>query len=184
MVRTRAALRRAMTELLAEQPFEALTVREIAARAGVGYATFFRRYPDKEALLYEVAELLMSELLQVMLPARERRDTAAMSQEVCRFTADHAPVCRAILAGGAEGMVRAEMVRRAMGQVLSRSPRAPADALAELLVFHSVSATLNLLAWWLRTHEELNPAVMAQALDALVLVPATRFAAGERFGAP
>ena len=31
-------------------------MRAIAARAGVGYATFFRHYADKDALLADVVE--------------------------------------------------------------------------------------------------------------------------------
>ena len=42
IVRTRTALRQAMTELAGEAALDAITVRAIAARAGVGYATFFR----------------------------------------------------------------------------------------------------------------------------------------------
>ena len=54
-VRSRSALAAALLELLEERPFDQLTIREITARAGTGYATFFRHYPDKEALLHDVA---------------------------------------------------------------------------------------------------------------------------------
>jgi len=61
VVRTRDALRVAMTELASELPLDSITVRAIAARADVGYATFFRHYPDKEALLADVADKLIRE---------------------------------------------------------------------------------------------------------------------------
>ena len=67
-MRTREALRQAMTELAAESPLEAITVRAIAARAGVGYATFFRHYADKDALLAEVSEILIREFLTQVRP--------------------------------------------------------------------------------------------------------------------
>ena len=50
-VRSRHALHQALLALLEEKPFDQITVREISARAGTGYATFFRHYPTKEALL-------------------------------------------------------------------------------------------------------------------------------------
>ena len=40
-LRSRKALRNALIELLQEQPLEQISVRDIVARAGVGYATFF-----------------------------------------------------------------------------------------------------------------------------------------------
>ena len=44
--RTRTALCGALLSLLEERQFEQVTVRDITARAGIGYAKFFRRYPD------------------------------------------------------------------------------------------------------------------------------------------
>ena len=52
---TRPILSSALLALLVERPFEQLTVREITAKAAIGYATFFRHCPDKDALLNEVA---------------------------------------------------------------------------------------------------------------------------------
>lgn len=177
-MRTRAALRAALVELLSEQPFEALTVREIAARAGVGYSTFFRRYRDKEALLYEINEDLMSELLGRLLPGMARGDTAATAAQLCAFVRENEALCRAVLAGGGEDVVRAETVRRAIARIMALRPRDGGDLETELAIFHSVSATLNLLGWWLRTHAELDAARMAGAIDRLVLFPTTRWRAG------
>ncbi len=41
----------ALLELLERQPLEAITIREITDAAGVGYATFYRHYATKAALL-------------------------------------------------------------------------------------------------------------------------------------
>ena len=54
-VRSRRALSGALLALLEDKPFDQLTIREISAKAGTGYATFFRHFPDKEALLGDVA---------------------------------------------------------------------------------------------------------------------------------
>ncbi|MEJ2408710.1 MAG: helix-turn-helix domain containing protein [Novosphingobium sp.] len=57
-IRSRKALNAALPALLEERAFDQLTIREITARTSTGYATFFRHYPDKEALLNDVATIL------------------------------------------------------------------------------------------------------------------------------
>lgn len=48
--RTRRALEQAAARLFAERGFEATTIREITAAAGVGERTFFRYFPTKQAV--------------------------------------------------------------------------------------------------------------------------------------
>ena len=54
--RTRAALRRAIVELVLEQGYGAITGDDIAAEADVTRATFYKHYANKEELLADVAE--------------------------------------------------------------------------------------------------------------------------------
>src|SRR5437867_13029783 len=75
IVRTKAALHEALLALLEEKPFDAITVRDISARAGIGYATFFRHYPGKSALLDDVAADEIHELLALGLAQLEAVDT-------------------------------------------------------------------------------------------------------------
>jgi AcrR family transcriptional regulator len=57
--RTNDALVAAATRLFQEQGYDATTVRDIAAAAGVGERTFFRYFPSKESLLvHQVRETI------------------------------------------------------------------------------------------------------------------------------
>ena len=51
VTRTRKLIREALTSLIAEKRFEAITVQDIAERATINRATFYLHYPDKFALL-------------------------------------------------------------------------------------------------------------------------------------
>ncbi|WP_344140324.1 TetR/AcrR family transcriptional regulator [Luedemannella flava] len=67
------AITEAMLDLLAEGlTFEALTIEAVAARAGVGKATIYRRWPNKESMLVDAIARLKGELPTV--PGTSLRD--------------------------------------------------------------------------------------------------------------
>jgi AcrR family transcriptional regulator len=171
VVRTRAALREAMTGLATELPLEAITVRAIAARAGVGYATFFRHYPDKDALLADVADRLIREFLQRVAPLLQERDRPAAARSMCDFVLEHLAIYKALLAGGSGETVRAEMLRQTLATMTATRRRAPQGPFDELLMFHLVSSILNLLTWWLRNLDAIDTATMADMIEQAVLTP-------------
>jgi AcrR family transcriptional regulator len=54
--RTRAALFGALSELMTERGFDAISLADIAARAGVGRTAVYNHFPDKESLLLAFIE--------------------------------------------------------------------------------------------------------------------------------
>ena len=171
VVRTREALRAAMTELAAERPLDTITVRAIAARAGVGYATFFRRYSDKEALLNDVADRLVQDFLRQVRPLLQQADRRAAARSMCVFVSERLPLYKALLAGGSGEPVRAEMLRQTLATMAQARQRPAEGPLDDLLLFHLVSATQNLLSWWLRHLDEVDVEAMAEMIERAVLTP-------------
>jgi AcrR family transcriptional regulator len=171
IVRTREALRKAMIALAEESPLDAITVRAIAARAGVGYATFFRHYPDKDALLADVADRLIREFLERVAPLLQEKDRAAAARSMCDFVLEHLAIYKALLAGGSGETVRAEMLRQTMITMAATRQRKPDGPLDDLMLFHLVSAILNLLSWWLRNLSAVSAASMAEVIERTVLTP-------------
>jgi AcrR family transcriptional regulator len=74
--RTRQWLREALEGLLAEKSFEAITVQDIAARAGVNRVTFYAHFADKYALLAYTLRALFQQKMRAGLP-----EGAPFSQE-------------------------------------------------------------------------------------------------------
>jgi AcrR family transcriptional regulator len=67
------AIIEAVLDLLAEgTPFDALSIEAVAARAGVGKATIYRRWSNKEALLYDAVRTVKGE--PAVLPGGSIRD--------------------------------------------------------------------------------------------------------------
>ena len=171
VVRTREALRDAMMSLAEESPLDAITVRAIAARAGVGYATFFRHYPDKDALLADVADRLIREFLQRVAPLLQQHDRAAAAKSMCDFVLEHLAIYKALLAGGSGETVRAEMLRQTMITMAATRKRKLDGPFDDVMLFHLVSAILNLLTWWLRNLDRIDAAGMAEIIERAVLAP-------------
>jgi AcrR family transcriptional regulator len=171
VVRTREALRQAMVELVAESPLDAITVRAIAARAGVGYATFFRHYADKEALLADLSDVLTRAFLDQVRPLLLQRDRRGAARRLVAFVEEHLPIHQALIAGGAGETVRAGMLRQTLetvGRARQYPGRGPLD---ELLLFHLVSSILNLVAWWLNNRDRVDAETMAEIIERAVLTP-------------
>src|ERR1700694_4636655 len=69
--RTHKFLQEAMIELIAEKGFDALTVGDIAERAMINRATFYRHYQDKYDLVAKIFEETTNELVENMQPYRK-----------------------------------------------------------------------------------------------------------------
>jgi AcrR family transcriptional regulator len=184
--RSRAALRNTLVALLEQKPFEQVTIREIAAKANIGYATFFRHYPSKEALLNDLAADQISGLTAVALPMLHNADTEITSRALFDYVCVHKTLWAALLTGGAAGTVKSEFIRQ-MRQLAAAEKPVEAWPPSDLRVAFSVAATLEILAWWLEQKEPASIDQMAETLDRLVVapsladVPHLRSATGKKF---
>jgi AcrR family transcriptional regulator len=81
------AILSAALDLFAECGPDALCIEQVAAKAGVGKATIYRRWPGKEDMLLDAISLLRTEL-----PAPQgrsvRADLIALLNAICREAAD------------------------------------------------------------------------------------------------
>lgn len=169
-VRSRRALTGAMLALLERVPFDQITIREITARAGTGYATFFRHYPDKQALLGDVASQQIASLLEMTLPIFSPASSAETSRLLCAHVAEHRALWSALLTGGAAGILRGEFIRQARD--LAETMDGPEGWLpADLAVVYATGATVDLLAWWLAREELHSADEIAAILDRLIIAP-------------
>lgn len=168
--RTRAALRQALLRNLHETPFDQVTVREIARQAEVSYATFFRHYPDKEALLEALAAEEIGDVVSRAVPILFGDAPEGTALAICERVAARRELWSALLSGGAAATVRVELIRQARGIAAARPPR-PGGAPRDLRVVNSAGGALDAVAWWLQQDEPYPPARMAEILHELVFAP-------------
>ena len=170
-LRSRRALTGAMLELLEEKPFDQVTIREISARAGTGYATFFRHYPTKEALLADIAAEEIADLLAMTAPILYDVNSLESTKALCRNVAGQRKLWTALLTGGAASTVREEFIRQA--RELAKSAARPESWLpSDLGVVYGTGGTIDLLAWWLsQPEQDYAPEEIAGILNRLIISP-------------
>jgi AcrR family transcriptional regulator len=169
-IRSRKALEGALLALLEEKPFDQITIREISARAGTGYATFFRHYPTKEALLSDVASEEIAGLIAMTVPILNDANSYASTRALCDYVGRHRKLWSALLTGGAAGILREEFIRQAR-QLATRLENHRNWLPADLGVVYGTGATIDLLAWWLAQEEEFAPEQIAGILNRLIIAP-------------
>ncbi|MDR0267122.1 TetR/AcrR family transcriptional regulator [Paenibacillus sp.] len=66
VMRTKDVIRKALTELIDEKGFEALTVKDITTRAEINRGTFYLHYRDKYDLLEQSEQELIEGLIKIL----------------------------------------------------------------------------------------------------------------------
>lgn len=75
LAQTRESLIASAEDLFAERGFVNTQIAEIADHAGVGISSFYRQFPDKNALLTVVVQGLFEDLRRQLIEAREHIDS-------------------------------------------------------------------------------------------------------------
>jgi AcrR family transcriptional regulator len=145
--KSRAALQKALLDLITEKPYAAITVEDIAARADVVRGTFYAHFQGKDTLLLESTRELLAELAveaDAAAPQGEPVFTGAALRVLFDHAEAHRDLYRLLLTG--EGgrdarLVAIETLRSVTTVVFSRlvaaqksKPRVPMPALVTAFV--------------------------------------------------
>lgn len=167
--RTRHLLQEALIDLVISNGYEAVTIREITRQAQVGYKTFFRHYPSKEALLQAIVDTLLEEFQAVRLAPATPNATAQNTLAVLRFTQMHAPLIQVILQSSAADQLLAPI--GALAYQEGKSFFGDSGLPDELVAHHFATSMLSLLRWWVTNDLPYSVEEMAGYMDRLVIQP-------------
>src|SRR5436305_2003397 len=95
--RTQHLLARALIVLTLEKGYEAVTIRDITERADVGYATFFRHYHDKDELLKDVLDVVLTEIIDLLGSTQPAADPITIGVLLFRYVQQQSEVVRVLL---------------------------------------------------------------------------------------
>ncbi|WP_207905465.1 TetR/AcrR family transcriptional regulator [Caulobacter sp. BK020] len=156
--------------LLEETAFEQITIQDIVQRAGIGYATFFRHFADKQALLERLAADEIRGLIDLTLPVLASVDARASALALCAYIEARRTLWSALLTGGAAAILREEFIRQTNlvgGAVEEEGAWPPRD----LIVPFAIGGVLDILTWWLRQDAPVDQERVAVLLADLVIAP-------------
>jgi AcrR family transcriptional regulator len=174
--RTRKLLIQALIELTIEKGFAALTVQDIAERAMVNRATFYRHYLDKHDLLdkymQEVYELTAD---QEPLPASSHAEAGGPPVGMVRMLEQvwqHADFCRVMLGPQGDPAFVARIRRYSEQRLRSllpsdATPLKPGSPPLDLCLSYVAHAGIGALTWWLQAEQPHPPEQIAAWLNQL-----------------
>ncbi len=172
-LRTRHLVHSALMELMLEKRYEAITVRDILDRAGIGSSTFYTHYYDKEDVHTDLVEQMLQWLLH-SLSQKSAKQEILPSLALFQHIEEHSQHVRfqALVRGHAEEkmweMLRA-MLSRNIEQALAsasaekRSSSFPLPVVDQYLA----GAFLNLLKWWIEAEMPYSPKQMDEMFQQL-----------------
>jgi AcrR family transcriptional regulator len=174
VARTRKALKEALTDLILEKGYEAVTVQDVIDRADVGRSTFYAHFIDKDALL-------MAILADLDVPGPDTRtwkpDDPAFgwTLELFRHFGSGKRLFKAVASSQSGALARRETTRQLEELARAELSRLQAgrklDAFRrETVVRFLVGTFIGFMDWWMREENEHLPAEQVDhAFRSLVL---------------
>ena len=173
--RTRHLVHSALMELLIEKRYEAITVRDILDRAGIGSSTFYTHYFDKEDVQTDVIE----QVLEQLMPAIAQKTVGQgvlPSLALFRHIQEHSQhVYFQVFMRGHPEESFWELLQDKLSSIVKQrlasayteknSPTVP----LEVVALYLSGAFLNLLRWWLNAEMPYSPERMDEIFQQLTL---------------
>jgi AcrR family transcriptional regulator len=161
--RTRRAIQDALTRLILERGYEAITVGGIAARADVGRSTFYAHFRDKdEVLMTAYTDVLdfLADHSAARSPGADDGCRTIPSLALFHHLLDVRPLLGALVRAGKIGALR-RVTEEWIGRVLeARASRPEPDgalAPASLLARHLANTLMTTILWWLENGMKETP---------------------------
>jgi len=170
--RTRKSLQTALIELTLEKGYTSITIRDITERADVGYATFFRHYPDKESLLAAVVQSMKAELQELLIPHSMASDPVETGTLIFMYVDQNCDLCKVLLSS-TDTMSLLKPVQeiglREITQIFG--VQGEQSLPIEVVANHLMVSLVMLIRWWLDNDMPYPPEQMGKIAARLIMQP-------------
>ncbi|MFP3886620.1 TetR/AcrR family transcriptional regulator [Priestia filamentosa] len=193
VVRTKALIVDALTELIDEKGFEAITVKDITTRANINRGTFYSHYQDKydlmdkcqQEIMYNMAIIVKKDVANILAKGECIPSTTppfSFTISVCEYLHQHRRVMKAMLGTKGDPSFQTTLKNFMWRELFEShedllikqgSLRVPVDYLSSYIA----SAHLGVIQQWLQDDGRESPSEMAKILSTMT-VNGPFFAAG------
>ena len=162
--RTRQVLEQALTELIAEKGYYAVTVQDITERANIGRTTFYAHYTSKEELFLSVHFASVGAIVPEEIDAHDLLAEEAPEALIRQFEAlpQARPLYFDLAQGGDIPTFQREMrsyLARKLEKSLRKAFNEETSAMPfDLLANYLASSQLGFVTWWIECRALITPA--------------------------
>lgn len=167
--RTQQLLAKALIALTLEKGYEAVSIRDITERADIGYATFFRHYHDKDELLKEVLNVVLTELTELLSAAPPTTDPGTIGKLLFQYVQGQSEVMSVLVARPA---LLHNIVETVTQNITHERVALPGSLVPiEIAAHHIVTSSIALIQWWLDQQMPYPPEQMGVIYYELIIKP-------------
>lgn len=166
--RTQRLLGAALLELMGEQNYDAITIRDITERADIAYATFFRHYKSKDDLLLHRLDGMMQQLDALAL---QSSGPYYRSEGILIFEhmLEHSDFYRNIFESASFIKRLRERLTEVMLTDIQRKNPPATPIPIEIIAHHLAASLLALMEWWLTHRQPYPPEQMGEIYEQLII---------------
>jgi AcrR family transcriptional regulator len=170
--RTQRSLQEALITLTLEKGFDAVTIRDITERADVGYATFFRHYDDKEALLADVLDSMSQEFRLLLAPHSIVTDPERMGTLLFQYVEKNASLVRVLLDSTNTMMLLRPIQEIGMQEIVEMFDGAVDRSVPmDIAASHLMISLVMMIRLWLEHGMPYSPERMGSIVAKLIIRP-------------
>lgn len=170
--RTHKLLQQALVQLTLERGYDNVTIRDITEHADVGYATFFRHYPDKDALLGDVLHAMKDDFRALLEPFSMVTAPERTGELIFDYVAENCDLCRVLL-HSTDTLTLLHPVQeiglQEAAPLLRATPESPIPV--DLAADHLMTSLMMLIRWWLDHDMPYPPDRMGAIAAQLIIRP-------------
>jgi AcrR family transcriptional regulator len=167
--RTHKLLADALVALAQQRGYDSVTIRDITEYADISYSTFFRHYPDKDALLLDMIQNTVTELRTVI----GEDQLAELSGNVLfKHIANNQALYQTLL-GGLNSSAIVQRIQEIIVGEIQRNVGVNENTIIppEIMANHIAASVLALVKWWLDHDMPYSSERMGEIYAALIIRP-------------